>query len=183
MSWQLDDVGRLLDSEYAAFRKDPVRSRTSGRSQPGEVAYAIPGKDLRRLVNSGANLLVRGEKSAATATVVALSADFPLPLITWIAGTDVELPALDRGTLVVHDVDCLDLAAQRTLLAWLEDRTRRVRVITTVTQDLFAMVTAGVFVDQLYYRLNTIVVDAVGGNEQSAPVLRHGAPPPSPHRS
>jgi hypothetical protein len=165
------------------FRKDPVRSRTGGRSQPGEVAHAIPGKDLRRLVNSGANLLVRGEKSAATATVVALSADFPPPLITWIGGTDVGLPVLERGTLIIHDVDCLDLAAQRTLLAWLEDRTRRVRVITTVTRDLFAMVTAGVFVDQLYYRLNTIVVDAVGGDEQSAPKLRYGAAPPSPHRS
>ncbi len=160
-----------------------MRSRTGGRSQPGEVAHTIPGKDLRRLVNSGANLLVRGEKSATTATVVALSADFPQPLMTWIAGTDVDLPALDRGTLVVHDVDCLDLAAQRTFLTWLEDRTSRVRVITTVTRDFFAMVTAGVFLDQLYYRLNTIVVDAVDGDEQSAPKLKYRMPPPSPHRS
>jgi hypothetical protein len=132
-------------------------------------------------VNSGANLLVRGEKSAATATVVALSTDFPPPLTTWLAGTDVDLPALDRGTLVIHDIDRLDLASQRILLTWLEDRTRRVRVITTVTQDLFAMVTAGVFADQLYYRLNTIVVDAVG--EDGQPKLRYGAPPPDPHRS
>jgi hypothetical protein len=160
-----------------------VRSRTSGRSQPGEVAYAIPGKDLRRLVNSGANLLVRGQKSAATATVVALSADFPPPLITWTAGTNLDLPALDRGTLVIHDVDSLDVAAQRTLLTWLEARASRVRLITTVTRDLFAMVTAGVFLDQLYYRLNTIVVDAVGGDEQSAPKLRYRVPPPGPHRS
>ncbi len=160
-----------------------MRSRTGGRSQPGEVAYDIPGKDLRRLVNSGANLLVRGEKSAARATVVALSADFPPPLTTWTAGTDVDLPALDRGTLVLHDVDSLDLAAQRTLLTWLQDRTNRVRVITTVTRDLFAMVTAGVFLDQLYYRLNTIVVDAVGGDGQSAPRLRYRMPSPRPHRS
>jgi hypothetical protein len=160
-----------------------VRSRAGGRSQTGEVAYAIPGRDLRRLVNSGANLLVRGEKSATTATVVVLSADFPQPLMTWIAGTDVELPALDRGTLVVQDVDYLDLAAQRTFLTWLEDRTSRVRVITTVTRDLFALVTAGVFLDQLYYRLNTIVVDAVGGDEQSAPKLKYRMPPASPHRS
>jgi hypothetical protein len=134
-------------------------------------------------VNSGANLLVRGEKSATTATVVVLSADFPQPLVTWIAGTDVELPALDRGTLVVHDVDCLDLAVQRTFLTWLEDRTSRVRVITTVTRDFFAMVTAGVFLDQLYYRLNTIVVDAVDGDEQSAPKLKYRMPPPRTHRS
>jgi Sigma-54 interaction domain len=159
-----------------------VRSRTGGRSQPGEVAHAIPGKDLRRLVNSGANLLVRGEKSSATATVVALSADFPPPLVTWMAATDAALPALDHGTLVIHDVDCLELSVQRTLLSWLEDRASRVRVITTVTRDLFAMVTAGVFLDQLYYRLNTIVVDAVGGDEHAAPKLRFGAPRPSPSR-
>jgi hypothetical protein len=134
-------------------------------------------------VNSGANLLVRGKKSATTATVVALSADFPQPLMTWSAGTDVDLPALDRGTLVVHDVDCLDLAVQRTFLTWLEDRTSRVRVITTVTRDFFAMVTAGVFLDQLYYRLNTIVVDAVDGDEQSAPKLKYRMPPPRTHRS
>jgi hypothetical protein len=134
-------------------------------------------------VNSGANLLVRGEKSATTATVVALSADFPAPQITWIPGTGVGLPALDRGTLIIHDVDCLDLAAQRTLLTWLEDRASRVRVITTVTRDFFAMVTASVFLDQLYYRLNTIVVDAVGGDGPSAPKLKYRMPPPSPHRS
>ena len=134
-------------------------------------------------MNSGANLLVRGEKSAATATVVALSADFPVPLKTWIAGTDSDLPVLDRGTLVIHDADCLDLAAQRSLLLWLEDRTNHVRVITTVTRDLFAMVTAGVFLDQLYYRLNTIVVDAVGGDEHSEPTLRLGPTPPRRRRS
>jgi Sigma-54 interaction domain len=163
-----------------SFRKDPVRSRTGGRSQPGEVAHLIPGKDLRRLVSSGANLLVRGEKSAATATVVALSADFPVPLVTWIAAAGAELPALDRGTLVIEDVDQLDLAAQRSLLTWLEAHATRVRVITVVTADLFAAVTAGGFIDQLYYRLNTIVVDAVGGSERAAPRLTLGARPPGP---
>jgi hypothetical protein len=137
-----------------------VPSRKGGHSQPGELAHAIPGKDLRRLVNSGANLLVRGEKSAASATVVALSADFPAPLLTWIAGTEAVLPALDCGTLVIHDVDGLDLAQQRALLTWLEHRANRVRVITTVACDLYALVTAGAFLDQLYYRLNTIVIDA-----------------------
>jgi hypothetical protein len=140
----------------------------------------IPGKDLRRLVSSGANLLVRGEKSAATATVVALSADFPVPLVTWIAAADAELPALERGTLVVEDVDRLDLAAQRSLLAWLEAHATRVRVITVVTTDLFAAVTAGTFIDQLYYRLNTIVVDAVGGSARVAPRLTFGSRLPGP---
>ena len=156
-------------------------SRTSGRSQqPGEIAHTIPGKDLRRLVNSGANLLVRGEKSAVTATVVALSADFPRPMTMWMAGTDADLPTVDRGTLVIHEVENLDLGRQRALLAWLEDRASRVRLITTTSRDLFSMVSAGLFLDQLYYLLNTIVVDAVG-DEHSAPTLTIVAPP-SAHR-
>ncbi len=165
------------------FRKDPVPSKKGAQSESGEVAYAIPGKDLRRLVNSGANLLVRGEKSVATATVVALSADFPPPLLTWVTGTDTNPPALDRGTLVIHDVDGLDLTRQRALLVWLEHRTDRVRVITTVTRDLFELVTSGAFLDQLYYRLNTIVIDAVGGEGQAAPRFTIASGLPGPRES
>jgi len=139
-----------------------VPSRSVERSEPGEVAHLIPGKDLRRLVNSGANLLVRGEKSAVAATVVSLTGDFPPPLTAWKAGAGASLPAADRGTLVIYDVESLNMAQQRTLLAWLENYRNRVRVITTVTVDLFALVAAGAFLDQLYYRLNTVVIDAVG---------------------
>jgi transcriptional regulator of aromatic amino acid metabolism len=114
-------------------------------------------------VNSGANLLVRGEKSAVAATVVSLTGDFPPPLITWNAGAGASLAGADRGTLVIYDVESLDMAQQRTLLAWLENRRTHVRVITTATSDLFARVAAGAFLDQLYYRLNTIVIDAVNG--------------------
>ena len=138
-------------------------SRSVERSEPGEVAHLIPARDLRRLVNSGTNLLVRGEKSAVAATVVSLAGDFPPPLITWNAGAGASLPGADRGTLVIYDVDSLDMAQQRTLFAWLENRRNYVRVITTVTGDLFARVAAGAFLDQLYYRLNTIVIDAVSG--------------------
>jgi hypothetical protein len=160
-----------------------VPSKKGGQSESGEVAHAIPGRDLRRLVNSGANLLVRGEKSVAAATVVALSADFPPPLLTWSAATDTGLPALDRGTLVIHDVDGLDLARQRALLIWLEHRTNRVRVITTVTRDLFELVTAGDFLDQLYYRLNTIIIDAVGGDRQASPRFTIASRLPGPRES
>jgi Sigma-54 interaction domain len=160
-----------------------VRSKAGGRSERGEVARAIPGKDLRRLVSSGANLLVRGDKSVVMATVVAMSADFPPPLTTWIAGENAPLPDIDRGTLVIHEVDGLDLVAQRTLLEWLEQRATRVRLITTATADLFAMVSAGAFVDQLYYRLNTIIIDAVAGDAQSAPQLTITAPPSRPRQS
>ena len=103
-------------------------------------------------------------------------------MTTWMAGTDADLPTVDRGTLVIHEIENLDLSRQRALLAWLEERASRVRLITTTSRDLFSMVSAGLFLDQLYYRLNTIVVDAVGGDEHSAPTLTIVAPPPAPGR-
>ena len=158
-------------------------SRKDGLPPAGEVAHVVPGRDLRRLVHSGANLLVRGEKSAAAATVVALTADFPPPLLTWIPAAENGLPALDCETLVIHDVDGLDLAKQRVLLTWLEHRTSRVRVITTATRDLFTLVQMGVFLDELYYRLNTIVIDAVGGDEQAPLRFAIATGSPGPRRS
>ena len=158
-----------------------MASKKDGHPPAGEVAHLVPGKDLRRLVSSGANLLVRGEKSAAAATVVALTADFPPPLLAWNAASGNGLPAFDCGTLVIHDVDSLDLASQRVLVTWLEHRASRVRVISTVTRDLFPMVQAGNFIDQLYYRLNTIVIDAVGDAQASLRfVIASGVP--GPHR-
>ena len=158
-------------------------SKKDGPPPAGELAHIIPGKDLRRLVNSGANLLVRGEKSAAAATVVALTKDFPPPLLTWNAASDNGLPTVDFGTLVIHDVDGLDLEKQRVLLTWLEHRTTRGRLITTATHDLFPLVQACVFLDQLYYRLNTIVIDAVGGDGQAALRFAIATGLPGPRRS
>jgi hypothetical protein len=126
-----------------------------------QTTDVTPAGDFRRLINIGSNMLVRGEKSATTATVVALSADLSMPIVTWIAGSETGLPALHHGTVVLQDVDRLDLGAQRELLAWLDNRGGRVRVISTAHRDLFDLVTAGEFLDPLYYRLNTIVVDAV----------------------
>jgi DNA-binding NtrC family response regulator len=106
-------------------------------------------------------MLVRGEKSATTATVVALGEDLSAPIVTWNAGAGSDFPGLDQGTVVLQDVDRLDLAAQRQLLTWLDDRGGRVRVISTARHNLFDLVMAGEFLDPLYYRLNTIVVDVV----------------------
>jgi hypothetical protein len=138
----------------------PVTPQFEPTTETDEITDATSAWDLRRLITVGSNMLIRGEKSAATATVVALSADLSIPLVTWTAGSNVSLPALRQGTVVLQDVDRLELSAQRELLAWLDERGGCVRVISTARGDLFALVMSGEFLDPLYYRLNTIVVDA-----------------------
>jgi Sigma-54 interaction domain len=147
----------------------PGTTHVERRFDRDDTADTTPATDFRRLVSVGSNMLVRGEKSATVATVVALSADLSLPVVTWNAGSDRGLPALHDGTVVLLEVDRLDLSAQRELLAWLDDRLGRVRVISTSHRDVFDLVTAGEFLDPLYYRLNTIVVDVVAGTQLGTP--------------
>jgi len=91
----------------------------------------------------GPNLLLRGDHSAIAVAVRVLSA--AIPVVTWSAGTDVDLPAVEHGTIVLQDVDRLSPSAQTALLAWLEDRIGPLQIIATATSDLFALVTAGAF--------------------------------------
>jgi len=70
---------------------------------------------------------------------------------------------------VLEDVDSVDLSTQHELLAWLDARSGRVRVISTSRVDLFDLVVAGEFLDPLYYRLNTIVVDALASDAHCTP--------------
>jgi sigma-54-interacting transcriptional regulator len=146
-------------------------------SSPGGRPYAtrdgverIPDEEQGRLAIRGPNLLLRGDTSAIAVAVRALSAALPMPVVTWTAGTDVDLPAFDHGTIVLLDVDRLSRSAQPALLRWLDDHSGEVQVIATATSDLFALVTAGAFLESLYYRLNTCVVQLV------APIKLGGVP-------
>ena len=147
----------------------PGTTHVERRLDGDDTADTTPAADFRRLVSVGSNMLVRGQKSAVAATVVALSADLSLPLVTWNAESGDGLPGLHDGTVVLQDVDRMDLPGQRELLTWLDDRQGRVRVISTSHRDLFDLVIAGEFLDPLYYRLNTIVVDTVAADALAAP--------------
>jgi DNA-binding NtrC family response regulator len=62
------------------------------------------------------------------------------------------------GTLIVRDVARLTKDRQRRLFEWLNQRSRPVRVIATSTKPFFRQVERKMFLDDLYYRLNTITV-------------------------
>jgi hypothetical protein len=59
---------------------------------------------------------------------------------------------------VLRNVDGLSAEQQRTLLAWLEHAVAPTHVVSTTTVPLFPRVTAGLFLDVLYYRLNTVML-------------------------
>ena len=82
------------------------------------------------------------------------------PICCWTP--DAVLPSgRDVRTLVIRNVDALSAERQRDLLSWLEQvAVASTRVVSTTTVPLFQRVAAGLFLDVLYYRLNTVMLSA-----------------------
>src|SRR5262249_2294218 len=70
----------------------------------------------------------------------------------------LSVPAEKRGTLPVQQACELTPDEQRMLLLWIEEN-RATQVVTVASRPLYPGVTAGTFLDGLYYRLNVLVVD------------------------
>jgi hypothetical protein len=67
------------------------------------------------------------------------------------------LPSDDVGTLLVPDVHALGESEQLELLVWAR-RHKTAQIVTATPVPLFPAVTAGRFLDELYYRINVLVI-------------------------
>ena len=109
---------------------------------------------LNVLLVNGANdtavALVDDSRQALSAPVITVRCTdrFALRLADWV------------GTLVLLDVGRLTPIDQHHLTAWLDRK--RPQVISTSPASILPLVQAGHFLESLYYRLNTIYLDASG---------------------
>lgn len=88
----------------------------------------------------------------------------------WEPGQQLTLPsATDTGTLILHEVGSLTINEQFQLLDWLDQSAGRTRVVSTSPESLFALVEAGLFLEKLYYRLNTVSHNVAPGSELRSP--------------
>ncbi len=90
----------------------------------------------------------------------------------------------EGGTVLLDEVSALPMPAQLRLLQLLQDSasdtpansesiTLNVRIISTTSQDLQALMSSGQFRDDLYYRLNVVHIDLppLGRRREDIPVL------------
>jgi len=88
-----------------------------------------------------------------------MQARLALPVIEVACDAGLKSTALDdAGTVVLHDVEHLRPADQLRLLRWLEEP-QRPQIISTSSRALYPLVGAGRFSEDLYYRLNSVVLD------------------------
>src|SRR5919197_981361 len=102
---------------------------------------------LRRM-----NLLLIGAAPGIDALVTRIRSLAENPIAVCALPGALTLP--NAGSLLLRDVAALTRNQQQTLLRWMNERRRRVQIISASSQRLFSQVAAGLFSDQLYYRLN-----------------------------
>ena len=133
--------------------------RHPGRSQGCELDSTQ--ETLQLVEMHRVNLLLMGREDVVQPMVESLAARFHQPVGTWSPGERLVLPPAERtGTMVLNDVGSMALQEQIQLLEWLGTAIGRTQVVSTTPAPLLSRVESGKFIDTLYYRLNTICVDA-----------------------
>jgi hypothetical protein len=105
------------------------------------------------------NVLVIGPVARSEATLSAIVGALSTPVRYWTQ--DVQPPALGEGaTIVIRDVATLPLSLQEAWLARLNaPQAHHTQIIATSSIAVFPLVLRRTFLEDLYYRLNTVLLD------------------------
>ncbi|HEY1912220.1 MAG TPA: sigma 54-interacting transcriptional regulator [Vicinamibacterales bacterium] len=116
-----------------------------------------PLDDWRKLLRTRLNVMVSGPDTALAAFAGAARSELCEP----VRIVSCSSPLFFEGrTLLLTDVEMLDEAGQNRLLRWInEPRNVDTQVIALSSDPLFAKVCAQRFNADLYYRLNTILIE------------------------
>jgi hypothetical protein len=114
-------------------------------------------QDASRGGETSPNMLLIGGGVLADAFLAPLMPLLAAPIV-YLDAANPSLPSTSVGTLIVSSIGRLTPSDQTQLLGWLDAR-GETTVIAVADRSLFPRVRRGAFLDPLYYRLNTIVVD------------------------
>lgn len=117
-------------------------------------------------VERGANILLQGDESWTSRVIQDSRLRYPLQIVT--PGPPFTLPAGGTRTLVLDHVEGLDVEEQTRLLRWMEDAGKQTHIVSISSVPLHALVQFDEFLEALYYRLNTVLIEVT-----PVPVTEH----------
>jgi hypothetical protein len=115
--------------------------------------------DWAILRRSSVNGLIIGAPQLTAAALAGIGRSLRRPVVWWDSSQTAEPPEVTAGTLVIRDVDRLDVRQQERLSEWMSVQRPGVQVLALARTPLFAQVIDGRFSSDLYYRLNTVLVE------------------------
>ena len=127
-------------------------------------SLAVPPSPLGRAESAAlrdrcSNVMVAGADAAVKAFLGALTPYLQSPVLECSA-FDVLSPESLRidGTVILRDVERLDLGQQEALVRSLDEARDHVQIVAVTALPIYPLVEAGTFLDRLYYRLNVLNV-------------------------
>ena len=118
--------------------------------------FGISADDWHVLERASPSLLIVGSDSDTSQLLQALVPTLQPPVV-WCSSRQFALPRDRVGTLVLQHAADLSLDSQDALLRWLQENAHpSLRIITTTPVSLLPRVDQGLFLDNLYYRLNVM---------------------------
>jgi hypothetical protein len=129
------------------------------RHQRGLNFRVVPPSDWRATLRMRANVLVTGPDDALEAFLHMARSEMREPIRS---SSGPALPPFLDGvrTLILTEIDALTDADQRRLGSWFDERRHAdVQVVSLTSAPLFSLVQANAFDADLYYRLNTVLLE------------------------
>jgi hypothetical protein len=145
------DPYRLPD--YPGFSVSEASVTASSRAVASTLTSELLAHTLRP------NVLVIGPVARSEATVAAIVAALSTPVRHWTQDSPLPSPG-DTTTIVIRDIATLSLSFQQAWLARMNaPYAPHTQIIATSSIAVFPLVARGVFLEDLYYRLNTVLLD------------------------
>jgi hypothetical protein len=112
------------------------------------------------------NVLVIGDSASTTDALERMRPYLQTPIASWLARESPALPEPPYRTLLIRDVDQLAVGQQTDLLAQLDEACAGVQLVSLAGTPLFPAVVRGAFLENLYYRLNIVVLDCAAAGRR-----------------
>jgi hypothetical protein len=125
----------------------------------GRRPLPVSPEEWHVITTAHPNLLVEGPESATDETIVALVPHLRGPVHFWEPGIALHTPGQRKASLLLRHANQLSLPEQRAVLGWMDVSMCEGQTVAMSCDPLFALVARGLFVAELYYRLNMLRVE------------------------
>jgi len=129
----------------------------------GNIGPQVHGQladDWQMALTLPVNVLMVGPNHVTQSALAAIDPWLGASALTIRPGGLADLPAAERGgALILEDLCDFAPAEQLRLIGWLEQNVGRARIISTSRQPMAPMLSAGLFLETLYYRLNVVYIE------------------------
>jgi hypothetical protein len=150
------------------IRSDRRLDTTNRSVTSGPNGFAASPCDQWLLRRGGPNLLIIGCDAHVAEILAHVRPALERPR-TFTGAAPLVLPPQRTGTVIIRGIDDLDRRAQTDVFEWL-DTAPDVRTIATSPTALWPLVQRGLFLADLYYRVNMVTLTVTSNDA----VERHG---------